>query len=299
MTALRAFAVAVRCKSFTEAAEELEISQAAVSRQIINLENFFSTKLFVRGSHGVRLTEAGRDLAKNITPAFELIESASLRLLGIEKMASIHVRTYQTFALNWLMPRLDKFKEVFPDYEVRLDTDVERGRNQVRRFDIAILLSDGNGNDVNAHLMFDDVIEPVCSPEFLSRHGPLKNPSDLIGLPLLHSTYRRADWADWLTSVGGTGINPGAGQEFTSSILTYRAAKSSLGIAMGQHVLVEQDLADGTLVKILDLPFKRNLSYYILLPNDREVRPKTRAFVNWVLSECGRKTIFFRGRCTT
>jgi len=280
---LRTFEAAARHGSFTRAAEELLVSQSAVSRQILVLEEYLGLPLFMRDARGTRLTAAGEQYFAEIGPAFQLLANATERLHKSVTGSPLKIKVYATFAAKWLMRRLPRFQAQHPDIPVRISTavaPVDFARDQV---DAAIQLGRGNWTGGEATFLFDDEIAPVCSPTLLS--ASLDDPHLLKNYRLLHSHYRRSDWPDWLAAVKVTLPNDDDPMSFPSSLLTYQAAVDGLGIAMGQLPLLQEELHSGALIRPLPQTLKRDLAYYLVLPRDKSGDARLRLFRDWLLAE--------------
>src|ERR1700741_3953785 len=184
LPAIRAFEAAARHESFTKAAAELGMTQAAVSYQVKLLEDRVGAPLFLRQSRRVVLSEAGRRLAPPVTEAFQRLQAA-FALMRETNERGLSVTVIQSFATNWLVPRLGTFQMAHPDIAVRVDT---AGRMiDLTREDIDVGIRTGRGNwpGLKAHLLMPSEFTPLCSAEFLARVGPLACPADLLRLPLL------------------------------------------------------------------------------------------------------------------
>ena len=286
---LRVFATVARTANLTGAAQELHVTQSAVSRQIAALESYLGVELLRRERHGVSLTRAGHAYAQQVGPAFETIAAATEDLLKETRQNALRLRTYTTFAAKWLIPRLPEFHARHPDVEVRLTTavpDVDFDRDPV---DMAIQFGDGQWPNVHAEWLFDDVIEPVCSPAFVAAHAPDPgHPESLLRQTLLEAQYRRRDWDDWLAATGLKDMGEGSPRmSFASTVLALQAAVSGLGVFIGQPRLLQADFASGQLVRPFAgtpwQPLRREMAYYLLRPRAQRETRKTRAFRDWLL----------------
>lgn len=278
---LRTFEVAAHCHSFTEAAEELGVTQAAVSRQIRVLEGFFKAKLFERDVRSIRLTPIGQQLHSEVSSAFDIIRWSSERIFQDGRM--VRVQTYPTFAARWLMPRLAEFMAKFPAVDLRVQAGVKPIDFNKSDTDIAIQFGRGDWSDVCAHPLIRDEIEPVCSPKILSdsRH----NAEELKSQTLLNSKFRSRDWTDWLINVGGPPKDSVRWLTFESSLLTYQAAIEGLGIAMGQTSLLRKEIKSGALIRPFKLPLARELHYWVIWPAHRRLSKEANRFVDWLISQ--------------
>ncbi len=286
---LHVFEVAARLGSFTKAAEELNVTQSAVSRQIGTLEDYLKVRLFRRDRAGVSLTKAGRSYFVEIEPAFAAIASSTLRMRSNGGASQLHVYVYPTFAVKWLGRRLERFHARYPGIDVRVTTGLDPVDFTGKNIDLAIrLLKNAEAEPENLKL-FPDLIQPVCSPGLLhERENSPSTVEDLRKFRLLFSRYRRDDWHDWLVSMGESEISS-RGIEFPSSLLTYQAAAEGLGIAMGQLNLLQADLRDGKLVTLFDRPLERALSYFVVWPRNAEPNYMGRAFIGWLVQEAEAK----------
>jgi LysR family glycine cleavage system transcriptional activator len=283
---LRVFEAVARLGSFTKAADELHVSQSAVSRQVLIIENYLNVKLLVREQRGVTLTEIGRTYQRQVGQAFALISAATHDLLLSSRGGPIKVRVYATFATKWLMRRLPEFHALHPEIEVSLSTNVAPIDFAKENIDLAIQFGDGSWSAVTCEHLFDDEIAPVFSPLLLKGDAPLQTPEDLKRCRLLHSHYRSSDWPDWLAAVGlpqlATSHNS---MVFSSSVLTYQAAIDGLGVAIGQIRLLDQELEKGSLICPFDRIVRRQYAYYLLMPQRDSASKKVSVFRDWLLGE--------------
>lgn len=278
---LRVFEVAARLESFSRAAEELRVTQSAVSRQIATLESYLGAQLFAREQARVVLTKAGSAYYKQIAPALKAIETATEAMLRTRREQPLRLRVYTTFASLWLIPRLPLFHKAYPRIRVKISNLVNPVNFTKEDLDLAIQFGSAPWTGMQSRLLLNDVIQPVCSPDFLKR-AKLGTLDDLLHQPLLGAHYRRADWSDWLTEQG-LKDPPAGGTEFPSSMLTYQAAKEGLGIAMGQVTLLQSDIASGALVPLFE-PFTRRMGYYAVWPKTTPLSRDGRTFLRWLES---------------
>jgi len=287
---LRVFEAVARLGSFTKGADELHVSQSAVSRQISLLEDYLQVKLFNREQRGISLTEAGRTYQQEIGPAFARIVAATQDLLTQSRGGPLRVRAYTTFAAKWLMRRLPAFQDAYPEIDVQLSTDVTPADFSSDELDLAIQFGDGAWPGVKCDRLFDDCITPVCSPALLDKPGaPLRSTDDLKHHRLLHSRYRKDDWPYWLAAVDRPALAEHRdNMVFSSSILTYQAAVDGLGVAIGQVRLLDQEFDSGTLVCPLPRVVRKGLAYYLLRPQRDSMPRKVTVFRDWLLEQTQR-----------
>lgn len=282
---LRVFEVVARTRNLTLAAQELHVSQSAVSRQIAVLETYLGVEMFRRERHGVTLTRAGQSYADEVGPAFDAIAGATARLLRSTSQGALRVRTYTTFAAKWLIPRLPDFQAQYPSIEVRIDNaipDVDFDRDPA---DLAIQFGNGRWPRVNSDMLFRDEIEPVCTPAYLKSHrGARGKLEPLLQHRLLVSHYRRTDWEEWLAFAGLTEVARGTERmSFGSSVMTWQATLDGLGIAIGQTAMLKAELESGRLVRPFRQPYRREKAYYLVRPQVQREARKIVAFRDWLL----------------
>lgn len=282
---LRVFECTARRGSFTKAADELYVSQSAVSRQVATLEDYLGVKLFIREQGGVRLTPVGERYQREIGPVFASIASATERLRKTTATSPLKLQVYATFAVKWLMRRLPSFQAQYPHIHVRISTSVAPVNFTKDDVDGAIQLGNGDWFNADAEYLFADVIEPVCSPSLLEATPPLKAPADILRQRLLYSRYRRTDWEDWCASVGFSLLNDPEPMVFPSSLLTYQAAVDGLGVAVGQTRLLQAEFDARLLVRPFERPLRRNLAYYLVTPSGLSPPSKLRVFRDWLRTE--------------
>lgn len=285
---LHVFEVVARTENLTAAAQQLHVTQSAVSRQIGVLESYLGVQLFRRERHGVSLTRAGRSYGDQILPAFEAIANATENLTKSNRQDALRVRTYTTFAAKWLIPKLGAFHDLYPQIKVRIANGVPEVDFDRDPVDVAIQFGDGRWPHVQADLMFHDKIEPVCSPKFLAQYAPdNKYPESLLRQRLLISHYRRTDWDVWLQAMNYAEFAIDAEQmTLGSTLLCWQAALDDLGIAIGQHALLASEFATGKLVRPFDKPLSRTQAYYLLRPEHQRETRKVQVFREWLLSIC-------------
>ncbi|WP_168787902.1 transcriptional regulator GcvA [Paraburkholderia aromaticivorans] len=285
---LHVFESVARLGSLTSAAVELCVTHSAVSRQLTTLEQYLGVSLFERGPRGVKLTKVGAAYYRQVGPAFSSIVTATEAIVGRLEGEPLRLSVYNTFAAKWLMHRLHRFEQAYPAIPVELSTTVAKINFNEVQVDAAIQFGDGNWPGINCERLFEDVIEPVCSPALLRTGPPLASIDDLAKHRLLQSRYRRHDWFDWLRAVGRSDLEELVSRQrggFQNSLLAYQAAIEGMGIVMGQLELLANDLAAGTLVRPFERPVSRNLAYYLLIPDNRRHSRNVDAFRSWLRAE--------------
>jgi LysR family glycine cleavage system transcriptional activator len=287
LNAIRAFESVARHLSITHAADELNVTPGAVSRQIRALEEFLGLDLFVRGHRQITLTHSGEQYFRAVARMIEDLRGATKKLMSPPLRRQIKVRAYTTFAMQWLIPRLASFHAEHPKIEVLLTASLEPVDFYKEDIDAAIRLGSGEWPNCNCYVLSDNRLAPVCSPSLL-QHGPgLNTPADIAQYTMLHSIARPEDWRYWLEASGvSRDVDALAGMSYQSSSMVYAAAAGGQGIAMAQLFLVEKELRDGTLIR----PFEQIVdmgvyTYYLLTPKHREESDDTRVFREWILEQ--------------
>lgn len=286
---LRAFEVAARQSSFTKAAEELFVTPSAVSHQVKALEEHLGIALFLREAKTLTLTPAGRAYLPAVQQAFHLLADAT-RLLGAKMTPVLRVDIPPTFAAKWLIPRLDGFVKAHPEIDIRVSTDSGTPDFARDDYDLAIRFGRGHYPDLHVEQCLAVSVFPVCSPALMEGAHPLCEPSDLRHHTLLHdaSTYAdgsNPDWAAWLRHAGAESVDPSRGLSFTPSHLVINAAIDGLGVALAKDSWVEQDLAQGRLVRPFEISLPVESAYYMLFPKHRANDVRITTFANWLRSE--------------
>jgi len=293
LNALRAFEAAARHLSFTKAAEELNVTQAAISHQVKLLEEIVGLPLFRRFNRRLALTEAGQAYLPALRTAFDLMATATLRLRERDESGQLKVSTLHSFAAKWLVPRLPRFRERQPDIDVMVSTSyrlIDFGREEV---DAAIRLGRGAYPDLETVYLMDDLAFPVCSPQLLRGRGALRKPADLRHHTLLHDVVDLVDggapnWRNWLQYAKVTGVYPERGPGYGDLGMAIQAAIAGQGVALGRRALVLDDLKARHLVRPFGPLMPTPLSYYLVSPRATADRPKVRSFRDWLLDEIAR-----------
>lgn len=287
LNALRAFEAAARHLSFTKAAEELHVTQAAISHQVKGLEDRLGVALFRRANRSLRLTEAGQSYLPAIRDAFDTIDAATTRLAARDRSGLLNVTCMPSFAASWLVHRLGRFRAVHPDIDVRLAPD-ERLTDFAREdVDIGVRYGKGHWAGLVAERFLTEDVFPVCSPALLKGAHPLRRPEDLRHHTLLHDDIE-TDWRRWLVAAGVDGVDPTRGTHFTSSSLMLQAAVAGQGVALGRSALASNDLAEGRLVRPFEVSLPVEAAYYVVYPESYAGRKKVVAFRDWLMAEAER-----------
>lgn len=282
LNALKAFEAAARHQSFTDAAGELFVTHAAVSRHIRDLEEWLGTELFTRTGRGVELTEAGRRYGAQLTPLFDAITEATREAAAVGDVRQLKVSVEPSIASRWLVPRLGRFNALHPDIELSIDPNSTLADFRSGEADVGIRYGPGAWPDVEALKLSNSVIFPVCAPSLLTGRTGLK-PADLVDYNLLHES-RKQWWADWLKAAGVAGIEDWRGAMFQNH-LAIEAAEAGQGFALSDQILCTDALVEGWLVRPFDFDIKENWTYYFVRAKGSRENAPARAFREWLMAE--------------
>ena len=282
LNALRAFEASARHLSFTRAAEELFVTQAAISHQIKSLEEHLAIKLFMRKNRSLLLTEEGQSYYLDIKDIFTALHEATEKLLARGAKGAITVSLQPSFAIQWLVPRLNAFNLLHPEIDVRIKAVDQADNSLTEDVDIAIYYGRGRWTNVMAEKLHTEYLIPVCSPLLMNGKKPLFTVNDLTQHMLLHDTSRR-DWKRWFKEVGVKGVNVNHGPIFSHSSMVLQAAIHGQGIALANSVLAKPDIDAGRLVcPFNDVLVSKN-AYYIVSREHQTDLGKIAAFREWML----------------
>ncbi|APG15700.1 LysR family glycine cleavage system transcriptional activator [Bradyrhizobium sp. JR7.2] len=286
LNGLRAFEAAARHLSFTLAASELNVTQTAISHQIRRLEEELGIRLFVRQNRALALTPEARDYLPGVRAAFNDLRLATDRLLRKDDDKVLTVSTLASLAAKWLLPRLTDFQEQHPGIDVRITTSTSLVDFQRDNVDAAIRYGRGQWPGLRADWLMADELFPVCSPSLLRGDKPLRQPEDLKGYPLLHTSNANSDdWRLWLTAAGLPGdIARQPGITFDMIFMTIQAAIDGIGVAMGRTSYVQDDIAKGRLVVPFKIALPADAGFYLVAPEGRREAPKLAAFREWMIA---------------
>ena len=281
LSALRIFEAAARLTSFTRAAEELGVTQAAVSWQVKALEQRLGQPLFQRLPREVALTPAGERLARAASEAMSLLRTA-LADLSETGQGLLVISALQSLASQWLAQRLGSFQLAHPGIAVRLETSARMVDLTRENIDVALRLGRGEWPGLAAVLLFSAGQAPLCTPELKQRLG-LKGPEGLLNAPLIGS---EADWRDWFAGMGLTYAPTTSAPRLIADLQTIEvgAALAGHGIALGVPILFAGEIAAGRLTPLFNPP-PGQPSYWLVYPKDRRRSPKIVAFREWLLAQ--------------
>jgi LysR family glycine cleavage system transcriptional activator len=287
LAALRAFEAAARHLSFTRAADELHVTQTAISHQIRGLEERLGVRLFRRLPRGLVLTDEAQRYLPAVRDAFARLETATAELLAGRAGGALTASVLPSFAAKWLVPRLGRFRAANPEIDLRISTSqhlVDFAREDV---DVGIRMGRGEYPGLRVDRLFGETLVPVCSPALLGGAHPLRQPEDLRHHVLLHDDDATG-WRLWLELAGVDGLDAGRGLTFTDSAMVVQAAAEGQGVALARTALAAWDLAAGRLVRPFDVSMPHDLAYYLVCPEASAERPRIVAVREWLLAEAAR-----------
>ena len=286
LTALRSFEAAARHCSFRDAAEELCVSHSAISHQIKQLEIHLGVELFIRKSRAVELTKLGRLYYPILREAFDRIAEGTELLTAPHSASILTVQLYSTFAIRWLIPRLQRFNKANPEIQVRLNTsqtDVDFQQDDV---DLCVMIGSPSSTALHYDHLFDSLMFPVGSPALLAGNNPMTSPADLAGKIILQVYPSRKDWYVWLEGAGVEGVDPESGLQFDSYDLALSTASQGIGVALGMQPYISRDLKAGLLVELFPgQRVKADGEWYLVCRRERAFSRKVIAFREWILAE--------------
>jgi LysR family glycine cleavage system transcriptional activator len=284
LNALKAFEAAARYQSFTKAAEELSVTQGAVSHQVKALELELGIRLFDRERQGLIITRAGRTYLEVVRDAFDRIALGTERIQHQSRAGALTVSTSPDFAAKWLVNRLGRFAEAHSDIDLRISATMQHVDFAREDVDLAVRHGDGNWAGLDVVRLCSEELFAVCSPKLLSGPNRIREPSDVLKFPLLHLDDRK-DWSEWLEVAGV--VDPGLshGPVLNRASMIIDAAVDGQGIALARTTLAAWDLINGRLTRPFAAALRLSKSYWIVCPKATSTLPKITTFRDWLLAE--------------
>ena len=283
LNTLRAFEAAARSESFTRAAKELNVTQGAVSQQVKSLEAALGIRLFVRERQRLSLTDAGRDYLAVVRDALDRIASGTDLVVKRQNSGILTISTSPDFAAKWLVNRLGRFAEKFPDVDLRISAAAHRVDFAREDVDVAIRHGDGNWPGLECVRLCAEQLFPVCSPGLLNGRKPIARAADLLKFPLLRLDQGNG-WAQWFEAAGLTDA-VARGPIYNRASMLIDAAIDGQGIALARTALAAADLINGRLVRPVEVALRLNNTYWIVCPKVSAAKPKIATFRAWLLAE--------------
>jgi LysR family transcriptional regulator, glycine cleavage system transcriptional activator len=289
LSALRSFEAAARNNSFSRAADELHVTQSAVSHQIRQLETWFGIALFDRQGRQTLATNEGAELARSLADAFGIIGKACDRLVRSDGKPSLTVAAIPSVATIWLIPKLAAFHKLNPNINVRL-MHANYGQ-QVDFEDVDLAITYGDWKEAPSHStkFLEGVSYPVCSSLYREQIGFVEHPSELLNCALLHDTDRRY-WLRWFKALGEKSETQLPGALFEGFNLLHSAILSGQGVGLAPTAILDDDLKSGRLVKLFDTGVLQEKAYYISEPPNPRLSCATEVdvFKSWLLTEAAK-----------
>lgn len=284
LAGIRAFEAAARHESFTAAADELNVTQSAISHQVKRLEAYFGRPLFLRSPQGLTLTDDGRIYQRELTALLDRLDASSRRLSDPEFAAPLRIRATPAFITRWLLPRMHGFQSRHPDidYEISIGmppTDFSRG-------DVDVFVHWGAEPVEGARVepFLESARAPVACPDLLRRLPPIREPADLLGQKLLHDVVEDG-WSAWFKAQGVVPPARWRGPRFEHCELVLTAALAGQGICLPYLALIEPELKAGELVRLFDAQTQSKVIYSLAYPQAGARDPRIIAFRDWILGE--------------
>jgi LysR family glycine cleavage system transcriptional activator len=283
LNALKAFEAAARSESFTRAAEELHVTQGAVSHQVKALEATLGLKLFNRERQRLALTEPGRDYLAVVRDALDRIALGTERLVQRQTSGVLTLSTSPDFAAKWLVYRLGRFAESHPEIDLRVSAVAQRVDFAREDVDLAVRHGDGKWPGLDAVRLSSERLFPVCSPRLVAGRNRIRTAADLLKFPLLHLD----DWTTWTRWFEAAGVrDPVAhGPSLNQASMLIDLAADGQGVALARTVLAAWDLINGRLVRPIDVSLRMSNTYWIVCPKVNANLPKIATFRKWLLAE--------------
>ena len=287
LNALKTFEAAARHESFTRAAEELCVTQGAVSHQVKALEAELAIKLFNRERQRLIITEAGKDYLTVVRDALDRIAVGTERLLQRQNAGVLTISTSPDFAAKWLVHRLGHFAEAHSGIDLRVSATLHHVDFAREEVDLAVRHGEGNWPGLDTVKLSAEQLFAVCSPKLLSGRRRLSSPADILKYPLIHMDSR-TDWSRWLQAAGVDDANIIHGPVLNRASMVIDAAINGQGIALARTTLAAWDLINGRLVRPFPEALRLSKTYWIICPKATAALPKIVTFRDWLLAEASR-----------
>lgn len=284
ITALRTLEALDRLGSASAVADEMALTQSAISRQLQTLEAQLGADLVCRDRKRLSLTQAGQEYVQQIRPALSQIAQAAVKLHVAPVGGTLNLAILPTFGMRWLVPRLPDFARLHPDITINMSTRLRPFNFASENFDAALHFGEPNWPGTDRLLLRMEQVLPVCSPDLLPK-GATGSAEALLKLPLLHIQTRPQAWQEWFRQMGVDAPHPLPGTVHDQFATINQAALHGLGIALMPNYVVEQDLATGKLVAAFPEAVETVGAYYLVWPREKSDDPSLRQFRHWLASQ--------------
>lgn len=287
LTYFRAFEASARNLSFSLAAKELNLTQAAVSQQIKQLETSLGTPLFIRHHRSLSLSEMGKAYYQTVHEVLDRLDNVTDQLFPVSGKSIVSLHCTPSIATMWLAPRLNEFSKLHPDIEIHLrTTDILPDEFSVQGKDLEIVrLSAGATSTATMQKLWDAKIFPVCSPEFLKRNGPFSSPDQICGQELIHTLGYNNDWHRWAKRFAKPETQVNSGFRVDGLVISVEAACRGEGIILGRSPLIDDFLRDGRLVEALPGNLGLKTPYFLKTTSSAPKRRSAKVFADWITHE--------------
>lgn len=286
LRAIKAFEASARLLSFTQAADELNVTQAAISHQIKKLEDLTGVQLFERINRSLKLTFEGRMYLIAIRQALENIESATRQLIHREASGTLNISVLPSFATKWLSKRIWRFQQQYKELDVRIASFEWLADFKKDNCDVAIrYTNDPAYSGLTSELLLNEEVFPVCSKAFYSAFKNQLKPEDLLHAKLCHDDFTTESWEDWFKAAGLAPKAPLRGTRFSHMVTMLEAVENHQGFGLGRTPLVQDDINRGLLVAPFDIKIPGKMAYYLVYPSNTEKDQKVQIIRQWLLAE--------------
>lgn len=294
LNSLIAFETAARHLSFKKAANELNVTPAAIGHQIKNLESYLSVQLFRRFNRGIELTNEGTAMLPELSTGFDLLLRAAEKVRAGNARTILTITVAPSFGAKWLIPRLARFHAEHQDISVRIDTDPRELDMEASGLDIAIRFGSGQYSRHRVDRLMGEVLIPVCSPRLMNQSEFLASPKHFSEYNLLHIEGETldahwADWSSWLRAAGCADVDGKTGPRFSQSLMAVQAAIEGHGIALAPMSIVAEDIEQGRLLRLFEhiegIP--TGFAYFLVSPASVADKREVEVFRDWLVSEAG------------
>lgn len=287
---VRAFEAAARHLSFTHAATELNLTQAAVSNQIKGLENQLGCVLFIRLARGLELTSAGHAYLPAVQESIDRLRAATQEIFGQGRSKLLTINVNLSFFINWLAPKMSRFVAQHPDINLRMTTNIwDSYIDDSADNDLEIRYGHGEWKGKQADRLTWDKLVPVCSPNYLKTSAPLKTPDDIVNHTLLHVIGFEEGWGYWLSQTKHKPIKLDQRFQFDTLATTLEMAAHGVGLALGRTDMVAEMVKSGQLVIALEEKVVTEEAFYLVYPSSKLNYSQATDFRNWLLEEASQQ----------
>ena len=289
LNAVRMFEAAARHGNFTRAAEQLFVTQGAVSRQIKQLEEDLDQTLFRRDGPKVELTEAGERLYRSVEEALSILRRGTLEIRRMSAAPMLTISVLPSFAAKWLVPRLGHFQEAHNDIDIRLAASYDPV-DFARRPDIDLSIRFGTGSwkSVYSECIISERMFPVCSPAYLREVGSLSLPRDIAKQPLLYAIDGYDQWNDWFEAANVAPPAVQRGPQYSDELMLQQAAIEGQGVALVRSLLASDEIRAGRLHQMSEISIVARNCYYFVCPIGRETELHIGVFLEWLRGEASK-----------